>query len=58
MLCICAPAGQERFFEEVGVRVGTRDDAPPKLNEAAAEQLKKKAFELAPKYMTELLKEA
>jgi len=28
MLCICAPAGQERFFEELGVRVGTRTDAP------------------------------
>jgi hypothetical protein len=58
MLCICAPAGQERFFEEVGVRVGTRTDAPPKLDEATAEELKKKAFALAPKYRTEFLKEA
>lgn len=58
MLCICSPAGQERFFEEVGVRVGTRNDAPPKLDEAAAEEMKKKALALAPRYRTEMLKEA
>jgi Mannose-6-phosphate isomerase len=58
MLCICAPAGQERFFEELGVRVGTRTDAPPKLDEAATEEMKEKAFALAPKYKTELLREA
>jgi quercetin dioxygenase-like cupin family protein len=58
MLCICAPAGQERFFEEVGARVGTRTDAPPKPDAVAEEELKKKVFALAPKYRTELLKEA
>ena len=58
MLCICGPAGQEGFFEEVGVRVGTRTDPPPKPDEAAAEELKKKAFALATKYKTEFLKEA
>jgi quercetin dioxygenase-like cupin family protein len=58
MLCICAPAGQEKFFEEVGVRVGTRTDVPPKPDEATAEEMKKRAFALAPKYKTELLKEA
>jgi uncharacterized cupin superfamily protein len=55
LLCICAPAGQERFFEEVGVRVGTRTEAPPAPDAAAAESLKKKALELAPKYKTEML---
>jgi quercetin dioxygenase-like cupin family protein len=30
LLCICAPAGQEQFFEEVGVRVATRTTPPPK----------------------------
>ncbi|HEY2039225.1 MAG TPA: cupin domain-containing protein [Edaphobacter sp.] len=55
LLCICAPAGQERFFEEVGVRVGTRTEAPPKPDAAAAEALKKKALELAPKYKTEFV---
>jgi hypothetical protein len=54
-LCICAPAGQERFFEEVGVRVGTRTETPPKPDAAAAETLKKKALELAPMYKTEIL---
>jgi len=33
MLCICSPAGQEKFFEEVGVPVATRTTPPPKLNE-------------------------
>jgi len=55
LLCICAPAGQERFFEEVGVRVGTRTETPPKPDAAAAETLKKKALELAPMYKTEIL---
>ncbi|QNI38171.1 cupin domain-containing protein [Edaphobacter albus] len=55
MLCICAPAGQERFFEEVGVQVATRTQAPPKLDGPAMEELGKKVFGLAPKYKTELL---
>jgi hypothetical protein len=58
MICICGPAGQETFFEKVGVRVGTRTDPPPKPDEAAAEELKKKALALATKYKTEFLKEA
>jgi quercetin dioxygenase-like cupin family protein len=58
MLCICAPAGQERFFEEVAVRVGTRTTPPPPLDVAAAEEMKKKAFALAGKYRTEFRKEA
>src|SRR5450432_786739 len=33
LLCICSPAGQEKFFMEVGVPVATRTTAPPKLNE-------------------------
>ena len=32
MLCICSPAGQEKFFLEVGVPVATRT-TPPKLDE-------------------------
>jgi quercetin dioxygenase-like cupin family protein len=58
MICICSPAGQEKFFLEVGVPVATRTTAPPKLDEKeqAAFILKVKA--LAPKYRTELLREA
>lgn len=58
MLCICAPAGQERFFEEIGVRVATRTTPPPKPDEHTMEAMMKKVLELAPKYRTELLHEA
>jgi quercetin dioxygenase-like cupin family protein len=58
LFCICAPAGQERFFEEVGVRVSSRTEAPPKMDAEAQEKFKKKSLELAPKYKTELLKGA
>jgi quercetin dioxygenase-like cupin family protein len=58
MLCICAPAGQENFFEEVGVQVATRTTPPPKPDAAAEEEMKNKALALAEKYKTEFLKEA
>ena len=56
MLCICAPAGQEEFFTEVGTPVATRITPSPKLGQAAQEAFIKKVQELAPKYRTELLK--
>ena len=56
LLCICAPAGQEEFFAQVGVAVATRTTAPPKLDQAAEKAFREKAEELAPKYRTELLK--
>ena len=55
MLCICAPAGQEKFFEQVGVRVATRTTAPPPLDEEAQAQFRTKAGALAGKYRTEFL---
>ena len=58
MLCICAPAGQENFFMEVGVRVATRTAAAPKLDEAAQAAFIAKVKAIAPKYRTELLREA
>jgi quercetin dioxygenase-like cupin family protein len=58
MLCICSPAGQEKFFKEVGVKVATRTTAPPKLSPQEQEAFVKKAMALAPQYRTELLKEA
>ena len=57
MMCICSPAGQEEFFQEVGVAVATRTTPPPKLDEATQAQLKTKAA-LAPKYRTEFLEHA
>ena len=56
LLCICAPAGQEEFFAQVGVAVATRTTPPPKLDKAGQAEFMRKAQELAPKYRTELLK--
>jgi mannose-6-phosphate isomerase-like protein (cupin superfamily) len=58
LLCICSPSGQEKFFQEVGVPVATRTTAPPKLDKDQQQQFMEKAKALAPKYRTELLKEA
>lgn len=58
LLCLCAPAGQEDFFREVGVSVATRTTPPPPLDADAQAAFMAKAEELAPKYHTELLKEA
>jgi quercetin dioxygenase-like cupin family protein len=58
MLCICSPSGQEEFFKEVGTIVATRTTPPPRLDEAQQAAFMKKALDLAPKYRTELLKEA
>ena len=56
LLCICAPAGLEEFFAQVGVAVATRTTPPPKLDKRGQAEFIKKAQELAPKYRTELLK--
>lgn len=58
MLCICSPAGQEEFFKELGIPVATRTTPPSKADPAQEAAFIKKAIELAPKYRTELLKEA
>lgn len=58
MICICSPAGMEDFFVEVGVPVATRTTPAPKLNEKQMAEFLEKARTLAPKYRTELLKEA
>jgi quercetin dioxygenase-like cupin family protein len=55
MLCICSPAGQEKFFTEVGVQVATRTTPPPKLGEKEQAAFIEKVKALAPKYRTELL---
>ena len=58
MLCICSPAGQEEFFKEIGTPVATRTTPPPKVDAAQEAAFMKRVIELAPKYQTELLKEA
>jgi mannose-6-phosphate isomerase-like protein (cupin superfamily) len=58
LLCICSPAGQEKFFMEVGTPVATRTTPPPKPDPAKMAEFMAKAEALAPKYRTELLKHA
>src|SRR6202451_1408517 len=58
LLCICSPAGQEKFFMEIGVPVPTRTTPPPKPSEKEKAAFMEKVKALAPKYHTELLKEA
>ena len=55
LLCLCSPAGQEEFFQAVGVPVATRTEAPPALDAAGTASFIAKAVALAPKYRTELL---
>ncbi len=55
LLCLCAPAGQEEFFAEVGVAVPTRRSTPPQLPPDEEAEMKRKFAELAAKYRTELL---
>ena len=58
LLCICSPAGQENFFMEVGTPVATRTTPPPKLDEKQQAEFIQKVKTLAPKYRTELLRDA
>lgn len=55
LLCVCAPAGQEEFFLEVGVRVDGRTTPPPPLDQEQQKAFVQKAQELVPRYRTELL---
>ena len=56
LLCLCAPAGQEEFFAQVGVAMATRTTTPPKLDKDAQADFMKKAKDLMPKYRTEMVK--
>jgi mannose-6-phosphate isomerase-like protein (cupin superfamily) len=58
LFCVCSPAGQENFFMEVGVPVATPTTLPPKLDEKEQAEFIEKVKALAPKYRTELLREA
>jgi quercetin dioxygenase-like cupin family protein len=58
LLCVCSPAGLEQMFLELGVPVATRTTAPPKPDATDQEAFRARAEALAPKYRTELLKQA
>ena len=55
LLCLCAPAGQEEFFAQVGTVVPTRRSTPPQLDPEGQAELARKSQELALRYRTELL---
>jgi quercetin dioxygenase-like cupin family protein len=55
LLCMCAPAGQERFFAAVGDPVASRTAPPPPLSNAERAERRARAVALAPQYQTELL---
>ena len=55
LLCLCAPAGQEDFFREIGVPLAHRTQAPPPLDADAQAAFVAKAMAPAPKYRTQLL---
>lgn len=55
MLCWCAPAGQEEFFMEVGVPVGSRSAPPLGLGPEERAEKGRLAQELAPSFRTEML---
>lgn len=55
MLCLCSPAGQEEFFQAIGVPVASRTAPAPQLDPTVQAALKEKAGVLAKQYRTEFL---
>jgi quercetin dioxygenase-like cupin family protein len=55
LLCLCTPAGQEKFFMSIGAAVESRTAPAPKLGKEEQEAFVNKARALAPQYRTELL---
>ena len=58
MICVCAPAGNDSFFLEIGVPVATRTTPPPPLTREQMAEFLTKVKAIAPRYRTELLEEA
>jgi len=55
MLCLCAPAGQDEFFLNVGDLVESRTSPPPKLSDEEKKERGRRAVRLSAEYKTELL---
>lgn len=55
MLCLCAPAGQDEFFQAIGTPVASRTAPAPELNAGEQKAFMAKAQKLASHYATELL---
>jgi mannose-6-phosphate isomerase-like protein (cupin superfamily) len=56
MYCICSPAGQDEYFQLVGVALPTSTATAPKTDPTKQAAARAKAVDLAPKYRTEFLK--
>jgi quercetin dioxygenase-like cupin family protein len=56
LLCICAPAGQDEYFQLVGIPIPTSIATAPKPDPAEEAAARAKAVDLAPQYRTEFLK--
>jgi quercetin dioxygenase-like cupin family protein len=54
LLCMCTPAGQDRFFALIGDEVPSRT-SPPKLDPEELTQRRQRALELAPSFRSEFL---
>lgn len=55
LLCMCAPAGQDEYFEKCGDPVDTRTAPPPALSQDEIQDRRERAMDLAPEYATEQL---
>lgn len=55
LLCMCTPAGQERFFAAIGDPVASRTAPPPSLGDRERAERRAKAMAIAPEHRTELL---
>jgi quercetin dioxygenase-like cupin family protein len=55
LLCMCAPAGQDAFFVEIGFPVDRRTAPPPDVSPSEKKERMAKAATLLAKYRTEML---
>ncbi|WP_412030528.1 cupin domain-containing protein [Deinococcus yunweiensis] len=56
LLCLCSPAGQEEFFEQVGLPVPTRTSPAPEQSAEQRAQAIQKALALAATYRSEFIR--
>lgn len=55
LTCICAPAGQDEFFREIGIPVATSTGPAPQMSDEERAARGRKARELASKYGVEFV---
>ncbi len=57
MLCMCTPAGLEELFLATSIPLASRNSPPPQVSAEEQARMQKLAFELAPKYRSEILRQ-